>query len=468
MSLFKADIRWGVAIGGTVAVLGFGLMVWFGDGFSSGVSALLWLGIAAGLILLCWFENYLGGLLMGIALSLVETYQGGVEQFGIYQLPYVLLLGIVIIGWYRQSKADRIWYQGPIRAHWPLLIYLGWSLGSCVFQRWHNSAGGMVIGEILVSYGILVWMYLHRTKKNTLQDWMLAYCIGLGLVLTYSFLFSPYPGKGAPQPFYFNANYLSAALSIGLPFLVWIAWSRKGAWRMVGIAGAAYLLFGIVWFQSRGAWVGLGGGMAAFVLVAGKNWKQKAAFGGVMALAITTLVLWSQTPDRLDSEPDSHFDALMSISDTEHNFSNQERLLRWKLAWRLSLKDPLLGVQPGRYEGRFKYALEDMLEVESISYWYGWMGGAHSEYMTRLAERGWPGVLAFIGYFGFVFYALYRSVKQNWLDRRWAGAIAFALGTWVVHGVFNDLTTANSIWIALLVITGYVLLITSRGKAAKA
>jgi|GEM_PF-4009132 len=462
MRILQANSRWGIMVAGTVAVLVFGLFPWISEQVSPGVEALIGLGILIGVLLLCWFENYFAGMLVAISISLTESYQGSGEEFGIFQVPYALLTGMVVIGWFRQQKSERIWYQAPVKAHWPLMFYLGFSLASCILQRWHGDAGGIVVGEILVSYAVLTWMYLQRSQKNALQDWMLAFCLGLTVVLSYALIWSPHPGKAAPMPFYFNANYFSAALSLGLPFLIWLAWSRRKAWRVLGIVGAAYFLFGIVWFQSRGAWVGLGGGLAGFVLIAGKNWKQKAAFGGVMALTITSLLLWSQHPDRLDSEPDTHYDALLSISDTQNNFSNQERLLRWKLAWRLSLKHPLLGVQPGRYERRFKFELENKMEVERISYWYGWLGSAHSEYLTRLAERGWPGALSFIGYFGLVFFLLYRSVQQNWLDRWWAGAIGFALGSWAVHGVFNDLSSANPIWIALLIISGYVLLVTSR------
>ena len=131
--------------------------------------------------------------------------------------------------------------------------------------------------------------------------------------------------------------------------------------------------------------------------------------------------------------------------------------MRWRVAWRLCLDHPFIGVQPARYSRRFKYKLQSMEEVEQISYWFGWDGGAHPEYMTRLAERGFLATFLFVGYFIWVLLILFRLVNKQKLGRVWSACLAFALGTWLVHGFFNDLSTVTVVWLPLILIAGYIL-----------
>ena len=159
----------------------------------------------------------------------------------------------------------------------------------------------------------------------------------------------------------------------------------------------------------------------------------------------------------LSPTSESLLDQFRSIGDTETNFSNRERIIRWKVALRLFVDHPILGVQPDRFGQRFKFKLESMEEVEQISYWYGWYGGAHSEYLTRLAERGLPATLLFMGYFVWVLLVLFRLIRYEVLGRVWGACIAFALGTWLVHGFFNDLSTEIVVWMPIMLIAGYII-----------
>ena len=82
------------------------------------------------------------------------------------------------------------------------------------------------------------------------------------------------------------------------------------------------------------------------------------------------------------------------MSNITTDASNLERINRWKSALRLFAERPTLGWGPGTYQ--FEYAsYQNYYEKTIISTNSGNKGNAHSEYLSILAESGWPGLLVF-------------------------------------------------------------------------
>ncbi|MEM7039523.1 MAG: O-antigen ligase family protein, partial [Bacteroidota bacterium] len=141
---------------------------------------------------------------------------------------------------------------------------------------------------------------------------------------------------------------------------------------------------------------------------------------------------------------------LRSIADPEGGFSNRERVLRWQLALRMAADRPLFGHGPGRYAPNFKDYLHDKAELERISYWFGFTKGGHSDLLTALAETGYPGALLLLAFFSALGHRLWQNVQRSTAETRFLHlGLFFALSTWLVHGLFND----------LLAVQPYVLLI---------
>ncbi len=368
-----------------------------------------------------------------------------------------LVAGLIAVEIIKPKVGVRSRERFSVTKHSLLIGYFAMGFVSLFSQKFSFDAVWPVLNELLVAAGVFAWLIYHKQQKLMALEWMVVFSCILWIILVYSLFFSSHPGKEAPVPFFKNANYFSAALSIALPFMLWIGWSCQNRLRWLGWVVSGSFLFGIFWFQSRGAWVGLAGGLIVFVWYLSRNRRQRLAIIGLLVVGMTSLIYWTATSDK-NGEPlrnDSWTRQLRSVVDTEHNFSNRERITRWKIAFRLFADSPILGIQPGRYEKRFKFKLENMEEVEQISYWYGWNGGAHSEYLTRLAERGLPATLMFIGYFTWTFVVLFRLIKYGVLERKYGAFIAFALATWMVHGLFNDLSTEIVIWMSLMLISGY-------------
>lgn len=457
--LFKRGrTNWGIVIAGLLAGVAMSTVPLYEELVEPGIGSLLGLGVFIALALMIWFENQWAGLLVALMLALNISFPDNDTESTYRFVPVILLAGVygrVLI----KGKAWNGNREGFSKMNHVLLImYFLTGIASIYVQRFHIDGLSSVLREFLVSVSIFAWLAGHRRQKYLLLEWMVVFSIGLWMVLVYSVFFNSEWGKGATMPFFINANYFSAVLSIALPFMFWLAWSRKDAWRWLGIVIGTSFLLGIVWFQSRGAWVGLAGGVVFFVWFISRNSRQRLAIAGFLLAGATTLVFWVANSDQLSNRQDPiEVSQLESILDTRTNFSNRERILRWKVALRLFQSHPIWGVQQGQYPRKFKFELEDMGEVAQISYWNGWSGGAHSEYLTRLAERGLPGTLLFLSYLIVVMVVLFRLIKNDILGRVWGGCLAFALGTWMTHGIFNDLSTSSSVWIPLMLIIGYIL-----------
>ncbi len=468
MLLKEPNTRWGIVIAGWLSGLSLSFLPVYAPILPAGYGAILALGVLISLFMMLYFHPIWTGLLVPAMLAVNVSYpEGELESFishtPLFILFFVYLRSLFLPGNY-QPKGRRRYNKWD---HIFLIAYLAMTMFSVTLQRTHAEPLFAFFRETLMAVAILVWMYRFKERKQLILDWMLVFSLGLLVVLVYSVFFSPYPGKGGPIPFFPNANYFSALLSIALPFMVWLGWSRRDVWRWIGWGMAASFLFGIIWFQSRGAWVGLAGGLVFFVLYLSRSLGQRLALAGVLVAGVTSILVYTLSPGSFNAEPveetsthetgSGHMDQLWSIIDTRENFSNRERIMRWKLAYRLFIDHPLLGVQPRRFQKRFKYKLEDRGEVSLISYWDGWRGGAHSEYMTRMAERGILGTLPFLAYWFMILFTLYRLIQKERLGRIWGACLAFALGTWLTHGIFNDLSTLNAVWIAVMVIAAYIM-----------
>ena len=458
----RPNTRWPIVIAGFVSWIGLMTIPLYHASINNTFGPILFLAYLVAMVLLVIFEEESAGLLVGASLALNVGYpESSTDAF----LPHVplLLLGALHIRIMIGSKQWRSQKGYSKKDHLFLFLYLGAGFASTFFQRFHAEPFWEMIRETLIVIAAFNWLAKHRRQKPLMLEWMTVFSLSLWIVLVYAVFFSPHPEKGAPIPFFQNANYFSGAMSIALPFAIWLGWSRRDIWRWIGWGLAGSFLFGIIWFQSRGAWVGLAGGSLFFVWYLSKNLAQRLALAGFLVAGVTTVMLYSvnlnygvESNTGESVEETSGSEGLASIVDTKTNFSNLERIMRWKIALRLFQDRPWLGQQPRRFAKRFKYKLNSMAEVEAISYWYGWEGAAHSEYLTRLAERGVIGVIPFLLYFGYLFWILYKLIRYKRLGRLWGSLIAFSLGTWVVHGIFNDLTASDAIYIPLMMMAGYI------------
>ena len=248
-------------------------------------------------------------------------------------------------------------------------------------------------------------------------------------------------GKASSFPFFSSTNLMSAALACSFLLLIpQILGKVKLAQRGLAIACAVVLLAAIFLLKSRGAWLSLLGLLPLLPLLLSKQKKFKIGWAVFLVVALVAAFLFR--PKNLTEQPiqsKSALTELQSITDLDQNFSNRERLMRWKIAWRIASSSPVVGIGSGNYAKRFKYYLESPKEVEQISYWHGWKGGAHSDTLNLLAETGFIGLALFLAFLVLCFFQGNALHSPSTNARLHSILLFLAIFSFLIHGMFEDL-----------------------------
>jgi len=145
----------------------------------------------------------------------------------------------------------------------------------------------------------------------------------------------------------------------------------------------ALLLAGLLMSWSRGALLGLVGGLALVALVWSRRFWPLLLIAGVAAglfapqLAALTHLDWFS---RLTDLTTLIGHDLTAVEITDVNFANVERLAHWVAGWRMFGQRPWLGVGTGQYPVVY--------ERVAIPRWNEALGHAHNYYVHTLAEGG--------------------------------------------------------------------------------
>jgi len=132
-----------------------------------------------------------------------------------------------------------------------------------------------------------------------------------------------------------------------------------------------------------------------------------------------------------------HFTTLGKLGS---DVSNKERLNRWVCSLRMFQEKPFTGFGPGTFQ--FEYASYQTVELMTrISTNKGDKGGAHSEYLSALSEKG---ILGFLQFILLVFYSIHLGLKLFYKNkgnkeiRLVIYAALMGLVTFYVHALFNE------------------------------
>ena len=259
---------------------------------------------------------------------------------------------------------------------------------------------------------------------------------------------SSYPGRalgpfGQPNRL---GGYLIAAIPVALAFA--FAANDRGL-RLALLLAVFALALCLVFTYSRGSWIGLVAGLAAFgVLLA--RWPDLRPQPALLAVAIACLLapvvfalpaIVSRIAPRASSVSDTSMVAGVPF-DPERQGSGSMRRAVWSGAIRATAARPLFGFGPGAFrEGfdRSKGATLKRLEAE---------GGrtadqAHSLYLVLSTERGVLGLAAFVLLAGLILAGGLAALGTGApVDARLllAGLIASTVAL-LAHGVMEDNAT---------------------------
>lgn len=410
------------------------------------------------------------------ALVLSVPVQDAVELPGgitFTQVLFVLVLGIWF-GWL-SLRSDR-------KLHIPGIgIGLFFFLITTLPSIWGTTSLPESLAEIsrwmvtILSYLIIVNSIQTRREMNGLIVVMLTAGMAealLGLFQAYSgggpasfnvggLLTRAYGTIGAPNSFAGYIN-MSVPLAFALAAYQWARWvaARRAAplldrpdfvsWKHLRtpilLSLVAFTLFWtMVTSLSRGAWVGLAGGVLVMVLSLGSR-----ARGAITAMfAGSALLILLAEANALPSVVSDRFGLLVNqiqvfdprgVVPTPEDYALVERMVHWQVAGNMFLSNPVTGVGIGNFNVLFnKFGVQ------------GWpysRGHAHNYYLHLLAEVGLVGFTGYMIMIITAFATAYRALRRIRARKDIYGEIVIigalgVLATFAMHNFFENLHALN-------------------------
>jgi putative inorganic carbon (HCO3(-)) transporter len=339
-----------------------------------------------------------------------------------------------------------------------ILLDLLWNI-VCSF----NSASPEVaIKRTIVSAAYILIYYFLLTElfsntQNILKVYRL-YVIGLTgpilytLYIHYGLSFAVYSSALISRPFYNDHTIYGAALAFFIPYLVYSSIKKQVRLSYTIGYGLLSILFlaGLYLSYSRAAWLSLLIVVFFFIFI---RMKYKIISSLVLFSLVTigTLLFWEPiykiaTESKAISNREDISEHVQSVANINSDVSNAERINRWKCAMRMFCDKPLTGFGPGTYQFYYgNYQLRT--EMTRISTYKGNKGHAHSEYLNKLSETGWPGLLLFISTGISIFFIAWR-IDKNSSDTNTKNLVrisAMALLTFYFHSFFNGFIETDKI-----------------------
>lgn len=244
-----------------------------------------------------------------------------------------------------------------------------------------------------------------------------------------------------PNPF---GGYLGLLLPLGYAIVIGqggaalrrtrASWSERLLW-VLALGATAVMALGLMASWSRGALVGLAGGLLLVALALGRRtWALLVIALLLVALLGPTLagLLPAGFVDRLADTVTLAGQDLATIEIDDANFALVERLAHWQAAWRMFAQRPWLGVGLGQYA--------TVYPTVAVPRWQDPLGHAHNYYLNILAEGGLLGLAAYLGCWGLTVSAVWRRARctAGW-ERVLALAALGMLGHLLAHSLFDNL-----------------------------
>jgi len=361
-----------------------------------------------------------------------------------------LLFGLMIIAWVKMFSDKELFkglYKHPISI--VVGVYLFWLLLTAISSSMPLVSLKLFVTRLWFISSFYVLGFAWFQDKSNVHRFVKAYLAGLSVVVVYTIIhhatkgFEHEAAHWVMSPFFKDHTSYGMALALLLPFAFYMRkWMTKVNLKLLFTSVLILLIVAIVLSYTRAAWLSLVAAICVYVVM-----KLRIRFSLLLTLAaffigfvliFQTDILMALEKNSQDSS-DSFTEHIESMSNVSTDASNLERINRWKSALRLFEERPHLGWGAGTYQ--FNYAPhQNYYEKTIISTNAGNMGNAHSEYLSALAETGWPGLLIFLILIATIFtkaIVLYHKLddkQEQWMLM----ACILSLVTYFTHAVLNN------------------------------
>ena len=314
-----------------------------------------------------------------------------------YTLPFVLVLGYVLVEFGRPHNWVPI--LGYVR---PGVIVLGGGILAMLVKRPAiPTLGKWVLAFLGLMLVLAPFAYNNRMAVVTTRDFALMTVGAILPIMCFVDTFERFRkllrfwvwihvplalysithrGFGIGS-FLADENDFAIAMNMAIPYAFALLAVEKGIVRRTCLFGAlGILILATAVTMSRGGFIGL----AAVLFMLSLRLPRKLLSMTLVIVMIVGLVTLA---------PSKYWTEVRTIStSTDENDTGYKRLYLWKIAWRMFLDNPILGVGPANYQyNNFFY--ED--EKETSRGYHIWGRVSHSVYFTLLPEYGIVGTVLF-------------------------------------------------------------------------
>ena len=303
-----------------------------------------------------------------------------------------------------------------------------------------------------VKYIIAFWfIYRIADTKEHVRDVLFAHMLGCALLGLFAYsqgrLGDRLDGVGGPGMD--DANTLGMYFATGALTALGLLLTQSGWRRWASLAAGAVIMNGLVLTNTRGAFLGLVGGAAVFMLFKGR--AHRRLFWGVALVSLLGLAAIADQKfvERMLSIKES------TVNNEEVDQSARSRLFVISAQWEMFLDHPMGAGHRGTAVLSPDY-LEDR-----------WLTGrdqdrarsSHNTFMTALVEQGMPGALM---YLWLVVWTAWALVRLRLLERSHgdpavttlAATAAAVLGVVLVAGTTADFLMAEvQFWMFAVFVT---------------
>ena len=361
-----------------------------------------------------------------------------------------LLFGLMIIAWVKMFSYLGLFrglYLHPIS--WCIAIYIFWIFFTSLSSSMPLVSFKLFVTRMWFVSSFYVLAYSSFQDRQKVHVFVKCYLFGLSIVAIYTLIqhaimgFEHDAAHWVMSPFFKDHTSYGMSLALIFPFAIYLyRWSETFNQKLLFGFCLLLILIGIIFSYTRAAWLSLIAATVVYIFI-----KLRVRFSVLFAAVILVVsflfvfqtellvVLEKNSQDSSDSFTE-HFH---SISNVSTDASNLERINRWKSAIRLFRERPHLGWGIGTYQ--FNYApYQNYYDKSIISTNSGNKGNAHSEYLSMLAETGWPGLLIFIVFLVVLFtraIGLYGKLADK-KDKALVMTCILSLVTYFSHAVLNN------------------------------
>lgn len=277
---------------------------------------------------------------------------------------------------------------------------------------------------LVLCLGCLLLSAEHRWRERLLQAAVTGALVsaGIGLFQTAGQLGAGVPSRRAMEAvtgLMSNVNLYASFLLLLLPWCCCGVALLPGGWRFVAAVAACEVLGLILLLQSRATWLGLAAAGLVAMVVALARWRMLglspglrrgllgASFCGAAAVVGATALTGTDTAAGRGLERLFVIRPHQAAGPTDGG-----RTMIWGATTRMIADHPLTGVGAGNFTIRLQeyYGAGD-LDFTNISS-DNWIE-PHNDYLWIAAEKGIPGLIAFVAVLGLAAWALVRVIRTS-------------------------------------------------------